>query len=158
MMPAWAARDAENKQLFKTYAAINHAREKSPALRSPDREFLKTCNDRVFGIAKWFPGADPVLAFVNLDTEKKQTANVQLSTELLKKLGLRDEANYQARNIASKEHVVWAKNLTTKKLLEDGLRLELNPLPRTPEVWENAPFEPLYLQIQETDPIQPISN
>ena len=149
MAPAWNDQDFTNDQLFQVYAAINRAREKSPALRSPHREFLKTGNDRLFGIAKWSEGANPVLAFINLDTEKKQTATIHLTPELLKKLGLRDDARYQARNLASRDQALWATSLTGKQLREEGLRIELNPLPRTPALWQTAPYEPLYLEIEE---------
>ncbi|MFM8365624.1 MAG: hypothetical protein ACKOAS_10800, partial [Verrucomicrobiota bacterium] len=139
LIPAWTSSDPAKNQLFETYSAINRAREKSPALRSPNREFLNTGNDRVFGIAKWSSGANPVLAFVNLDTEKKQTATVPISADLLKKIGLCEDARYEVSNLASREQSIWASNLTAKKLREKGLRIE----------WNTAPSEPLYLEFKE---------
>lgn len=150
MMPAWNSRDTANGSLFQTYAAINRAREKSPAMRSPDREYLDTGNERIFGLAKRAPNARPVLAFVNLDIQNEQSATVRLNRAQLEFLGLRDGARYQARNLAEQESKIWAADLTTAKLLEEGLCIELNPVPRTPEARENQPYLPLYLELQET--------
>jgi hypothetical protein len=92
MMPAWNKHDPEGNRLFQAYAAINRARAASPALRSPDRTFLDTGNERVFGILKHPPGAQPVIALVNLDTENPQPATIHLPADL--------PADHHLRNLA----------------------------------------------------------
>ena len=147
MMPAWTARETTGDDLFRTYAAINRAREASPALRSPDREFLDTGNPHLFGLAKRAEGARPVLAFVNLDTKNKQTATLRLTPSQLEFLGLRDDTDYRARNLAAPESPDFPIQLTARQLREDGLPIELHPVARTPE----APlYTPLYLELEET--------
>lgn len=153
MMPAWASRDFGNARLAESYAAVNKARAASPSLRSPNRWFLETGNPSVFGVAKWEAGARPVLAFVNLDPSRPQSASVRIPGELFKKLGLRENATYQAKNLASRRDPVqahWRGGLPGGEILGKGIRVDLNALPE-PNAggWNKAPYEPLYLEIFE---------
>lgn len=137
MMPAWNA--ASDRQLFQAYAAINHARAKSPALRSPHRRFLPTGNDRIFGIAKWAPGANPVLAFVNLDIDQSHSATVHLPGDVIESLGIQDTDLLQAQNLADPESAPhWPAPVTGKQLRGQGVSINLDPL------------RPLYLELRKT--------
>lgn len=144
MMPAWHAWDSSDRRLFSVYAAINRARAENAALRSTNRWFLETGNEKIFGVAKWEAGSRPVLAFVNLDPHAPQKATVKLPSELLPKLGFRKDGLYQARNIAAENdstRQLWGSGLTGEQLLEEGFLVEFgadSPLPAGP----------LYLQVE----------
>jgi hypothetical protein len=146
MMPAWHAWDSSDRRLFSVYAAINRARAENAALRSTNRWFLETGNEKIFGVAKWEAGSRPVLAFVNLDPHAPQKATVKLPPELLPKLGFRKDGLYQARNIAAESdstRQLWGSGLTGEQLLEEGFPVEFgadSPLPAGP----------LYLQVEES--------
>jgi hypothetical protein len=104
-------------------------------------------------VAKWEAGARPVLAFVNLDPSRPQSASVRIPGELFKKLVLRENATYQAKNLASRRDPLqahWRGGLPGGEILGKGIRVDLNALPEpNAGCWNRAPYEPLYLEIFE---------
>jgi len=158
MMPVWNDQEFRNDQLFQVYAAINRARAKSPALRSANRWFLDTGNEKVVCVAKWEKGSSPVIAFVNLEPSKGQKVSVKLPQELFQKLGLREDGIYQARNIAAYENPglgvtgrsskpLWGTGRRGGEFLNGGLEVELNPVPVVDSDWKVKPYEVAYLEI-----------
>ena len=162
MQPVWGDQDFLNDQLFQVFAAINHARAANSALRSPNRWFLDTGNEKIFGVAKRDRGL-PVLAFANLDRANAQRAEVKIPAEIFHQLGLREDGLYQARNLAAYENPSlpltgrrtadqWGRGLSGARLKNQGLPVSLHPVPPTPEAWKSAPFEPLYLELRDITP------
>jgi glycosidase len=175
MMPLWQRLNQNNSQaihLLALYSAIGQARSKSPALRSPNRAFLRpkqgVSNNRIFAVGKVeTPNADPgtsdvVFAFVNLSlssdvaTQPTEQFNVNMADQDGKNLfGIRRDRVYNVKNIGAyrvsdairPERCLWGAGRSGEDILNSGIFVRLNKLPVADQDWDHAPYEPQYLKL-----------
>lgn len=172
MMPLWLDADFGNDQLYPVYAAINHARAGSPALRSSNRWFLNQTSgspqEAIFSIAKYeHPGLPPnlsdvVFGFVNLDRNNNQsgTFNVNISSGGSNLFGIKAGRTYNVKNISAytgadpnRRNVwLWGAGLSGSTILSGGIFVGLNRVPTSAAGWTNAPFEAQFLKLYDVTP------
>ena len=101
-------------QLFPVYAAINEARQFSPALRSPNRYYLnqtgsETPQASIFSVAKYQTAnaspnfSDVVFAFTTLDRNNTQAGNfdVNITQNGGNLFGIQNNRLYNVKNISA---------------------------------------------------------
>jgi hypothetical protein len=177
MMPLWQRLNQNSGQaihLLALYSAIGQARSKSPALKSPNRVFLRpkqgSANNRIFAVGKFeTPNADPgtsdvVFAFVNLSlssdvaTQPSEQFEVNITSPDGRNLfGIRKDRVYNVKNIGAysltdvsrSERCLWGTGRSGEDILNSGIFVQLNKLPVADEDWDHAPYEPQYLKLVE---------
>jgi hypothetical protein len=176
MMPLWhqLQDDLGNAtQLHDLYADINHARELSPALRSPYRVYLNlrnhAPNQQIFAVAKVERlNADPaqsdvVFAFVNLTVASDQETqpgngfdlNVDSDGDGHNDFGIQPGHLYNVKNIGAYTGAdsrrpslwLWAIPRTGSDLLQNGIQVKVNRVPTDAPSWKAVPWEPQYLRL-----------
>ena len=159
--------------LWPVYAAINQARNFSPALRSSSRYFIDQLNGsgaqpNIFSVAKYVTanGApnlnDVVFAFANLDRNNAQAGvfNVNITNNGANLFGLKPGRIYNVKNISAytawdasrRSQWLWGGGIAGSNVLANGIYVGLNPVPATDAGWTNAPFEAQYLKIYDVTP------
>lgn len=148
MMPLWSDTDFGNDQLYQVYAAVNAAREFSPALRSSNRWFLygDGNNTEIYGVAKYteenapLPQQDVVLAFANVNVNGSPSDNFKIPEGLFTRLGMQDGRTYNVKNIAAylnegigmggrRDRWLWGSGITGASLKSGGFFVGLNRVP-----------------------------
>jgi hypothetical protein len=177
MMPIWSDTDFGNDQLYPVYAAINHARHSSPALRSSLRWFINqttgSAHSQIYSVAKYqTPNGSPattdvVFAFVNLarNADPAGTFNVNITQNGQNLFGIKPHRMYNVRNIAAysahnlsgrSNEWLWGSGRTGTDVLNNGVFVSLNRVPTTTEGWTNsvspAPYEAQYLKLYDVTP------
>lgn len=178
---AWSDNELGVRFLRPVYAAIGHAREFSPALRSSNRWFLNrhsdgVVRDEIFSVAKYtepyMPLAhqDVVLGFTNLRRNAGQSDTFGIPEALADLLGLADGRTYNVKNIAAyagtpgrspdfsgrRDAWLWGGGRDRNDLIDNGVFVSLNPVPGSDEPWEVeaslAPFEAQFLKVYDVTP------
>ena len=161
-------------QLWPVYAAVNQARNASPALRSSNRYYLnqtgsETPQTSIFSVAKYATanGApnlnDVVFAFTPLDRNNVQNGNfdVNITQNGANLFGIQSNRIYNVKNIAAYTNYdvnrnnewLWPNGgIAGSNLLANGLYVSLNPVPASNGGWTNAPFEAQYLKLSDVTP------
>jgi glycosidase len=160
-------------QLWPVYAAINQARQFSPALRSANRYFLNQtggggAQPLVHSVAKYelangSPNFhDVVFAFVNLDRNNPQQGNfnVNLSPNGTNLFGIKPDRIYNLKNIAAYTAVdpnrrnvyLIPGGIAGSNLLNNGLFVLLKQVPTSDAAWNTHPFEAQYLKLYDVTP------
>lgn len=177
MMPLWNDTDFGNDQLFPVYAAINRARNQSPALRSSNRYFLNPVGwsgpyEAIFSVAKYeVPNGSPattdvVFAFMNLDRDSQHgtTYDVDIDANGSNLFGIKPGRTYNVRNLAAhtgilpgrNEAWLWGGGLPGGSILSNGIYVLVNPVPTNVPLWTFEPFEAQYLKLYDvTTPAAP---
>ncbi|MFZ4682922.1 MAG: hypothetical protein ACOYMS_10490, partial [Terrimicrobiaceae bacterium] len=175
MMPAWNDTVFGNDQLFPVYAGMGSARNFSRALRSSNRWFLDGDgnNPKIHAVAKYEAwGVSPtqqdvVLAFSNLDRNANQSDNFKVPEGLASALGLKDDREYNVKNIAAylnpsngmtgrRDVWLWGGGYTGAELKSNGFFLFMNRVPTmnssavgTDPAWNQRPYEAQYLKVYD---------
>ena len=169
LMPLWGNTDYGLDQLYPVYAGIGAARQASPALRASARYFLnlKTggVQERLFSVAKFTSRntapnfADIVFAFANLDRNADQSGNFNVSVDAdgngTNDFGIRRGRSYRLRNLAAHEGITSGRRLlpyataSGDALLDNGLPVTARKVPVTNAAWSSAPYEALYLKLED---------
>lgn len=183
MMPLWADADFGNDQLFPVYAAINAARQFSPALRSSGRYFLNRASDaaprnEIWSVAKFEQQdaspvrSDVVFAFVNLARSSPVSDTFRLDVDAngngRNDFGIRQDRLYNVRNLAAytgpnnaqpgrRNQWLFPNPRNGEELLGGGLFVSLNAVPGDAGTWSTAPFEAQYLKLYDVTP-PPVPN
>jgi hypothetical protein len=162
-------------QLWPVYAAINQAREFSPALRSSNRYFLDQTGGgpqpNIYSVAKYATAngapnfSDVVFAFANLDRDHAQsgTFNVNITQNGTNLFGIRPDRFYNVKNISAytaldshrRDDWLWSGGvggIAGSNLLANGIYVSLNPVPASDAAWATAPFEAQYLKLYDVTP------
>jgi glycosidase len=160
-------------QLWPVYAAINQARQFSPALRSSNRYYLNqtgTGNPQpsIFSVAKYQTAnaspnfADVVFAFVNLDRNHTNSGNfnVNITQNSANLFGIKPARIYNVKNIAAYTAIdanrrndwLWGSGVAGSNVLANGVSVTLNPVPTNSAGWSAAPFEAQYLKLYDVTP------
>ncbi|HLZ54114.1 MAG TPA: hypothetical protein VKS19_06500, partial [Verrucomicrobiae bacterium] len=163
-------------QLWPVYAAINQARQFSPALKSPNRYYLnqsgsETPQPSIFSVAKYQTAnaapnfSDVVFAFTSLDRNNAQTGNfdVNITQNGSNLFGIQPNRLYNVKNIAAylgadpnrRNDWLWnggTGGIAGSNLLANGVFVLLNPVPTSNAGWTNAPFEAQYLKLYDVTP------
>jgi hypothetical protein len=163
-------------QIDDVYAAINRARQASPALRSPNRYFLNALGggtpDELWAVAKYeTAGASParsdvVIAAANLNRNAAPSATFDLNTTTAggsNLFGLKPSRRYNLRNLAAftaldgTRDEVWqwpegAAGRLGSTILSQGVFVGLNAVPATDGGWSSAPYEAQYLKVYDVTP------
>ena len=172
MQPIFNNRANGADYLWPVYAAINQARNFSPALRNSNRYFINQNNgnpqDNIYSVVKYVTanGApnfnDVVFAFANLDRSNPQVGvfNVNITNNGANLFGIKPGRIYNVRNIsaytgfdANRRNVwLWGGGIAGSNVLSNGIYVGLNPVPATDAAWTNAPFEAQYLKLYDVTP------
>jgi glycosidase len=176
MMPLWRQLQGhlgDAARLHDVYAAINHARGMSPALRGSERIFLDLRNhvphQQIFSVAKLESlnasptQSDVVLVFVNLTVGSDQETlagnwfnlNVDTDNNGVNDFGIKADHMYNVKNIAAytgmdarrRDIWVWPAARTGSDLLAKGIYVHLNRVPMDATSWKTAPWEAQYLKL-----------
>ena len=163
-------------QLWPVYAAINQARQFSPALKSPNRYYLnqtgsETPQQNIFSVAKYQTAnaspnfSDVVFAFTTLDRNNTQTGNfdVNITQNGSNLFGIQPNRIYNVRNISAytaidpnrRNYWLWnggSGGIAGSNILANGVFVSLNPVPTSNAGWTNAPFEAQYLKLYDVTP------
>ncbi|MGD0813733.1 MAG: alpha-amylase family glycosyl hydrolase [Verrucomicrobiota bacterium] len=158
-------------QLYPLYAAVGKARQSSPALQSPNRDYLSptVSQTNVFAVGKYETAAgspnfyDVVLAFVNLSVSNNEQGyfGVNLTQNGSNLFGIIPNRIYNVKNIAAYLGVdpnratywLWGTNgLAGSNLLANGVFVSLNSVPTNSAGWSNAPYEAQYLKLYDVTP------
>jgi hypothetical protein len=165
------------QQLYPVYAAINQARQFSPALKSSNRYYLnqtgsETPQSAIFSVAKYQTAngapnfSDVVFAFTPLDRTNPQsgTFDVNITQNGTNLFGIQPNRIYNVKNISAytvanpnrRNYWLWATNgmggIAGSNLLANGIYVALNPVPTSNAGWTNAPFEAQYLKLYDVTP------
>ncbi len=161
--------------LWPVYAAINQARNFSPALRSPNRYFLDRTNGgahaAIFSVAKYQTAnaapnfSDVVFAFTPLDRYNAQAGafNVNLTQNGSNLFGIKPTRSYNVKNISAytggdpnrRNYWLWnggSGGLAGSNVLANGVYVALNPVPASDVLWSIRPFEAQYLKLYDVTP------
>ena len=159
--------------LWPVYAAINQARNFSPALRSSSRYFLDQLNgsgaqQNIFSVAKYIAANgspnlnDVVFAFANLDRNNPQVGvfNVNIVNNGANLFGIKPGRIYNVKNISAytawdgnrRNYWLWGAGIAGSNVLANGIYVGLNPVPNTNAGWTNVPFEAQYLKLYDVTP------
>jgi hypothetical protein len=159
-------------QLWPVYAAVNQARQFSPALRSSYRYYLnqlgsETPQPSIFSVAKYqTTNASPnfndvVFAFTTLDRNNAQTGtfDVNITQNGSNLFGIQPGRIYNIKNIAAytaidpnrRNYWLWG-GIAGSNLLSNGIFVSLNPVPTSNAGWTTAPFEAQYLKLYDVTP------
>ena len=158
--------------LWPVYAAINQARNFSPALRSPNRYFLDQTSGgaqpSIFSVTKYQTanGApnfnDVVFAFSPLDRSNPQSGNfnVNLTQNGSNLFGIKPARIYNVKNISAytgadanrRNAWLWGSGTAGSNVLANGIFVALNPVPTSDAAWGTAPFEAQYLKLYDVTP------
>ncbi|MBM3862354.1 MAG: hypothetical protein FJ385_00150 [Verrucomicrobia bacterium] len=171
---AWAANSLGSRNLYPAYAGAAKAREASPALRASNRWFLNpqgsnNPDERIFAVAKYqtenaSPAvSDVVLGFVNLDRSNAASNTFGIPAALSTRLGIKDNRNYNVRNLAAYTGVdgslasratqlLWGGGRSGAVVKSNGVYVGLNAVPNTDATWGTAPFEAQYLKLLDVTP------
>ncbi len=178
LQPQWTVFDNNDsgvQHLYPVYSAIGKARQSSPALRSTNRWFLNRYSDGlvrddIHAVAKYTnPGnplstQDVVFAFVNLNRDTSSIENFAIPTELAEQIGLDANRNYNVKNIAAyagrsseflerRTQWLWGPDgRTGQDLLDNGIFVDLNPVPLDEDTWETSPYEAQFLKFYDVTP------
>ncbi len=163
-------------QLWPVYAAVNQARQFSPALKSPNRYYLNQSGSEapqpsIFSVAKYQTAnatpnfSDVVFAFTSLDRNNAQTGDfdVNITQNGSNLFGLQPGRLYNVKNIAAylgadpnrRNDWLWnggSGGIAGSNLLANGVFVTLNPVPTSNAGWANAPFEAQYLKLYDVTP------
>jgi len=163
-------------QLWPVYAAVNQARQFSPALKSSNRYYLNqhgsgTPQASIFSVAKYqtanaSPGvSDVVFAFTPLDRNNAQSGvfDVNVTQNGSNLFGIQSNRLYNVKNISAYTAIdpnrrnYWLWNGGTggvygSNVLANGIFVGLNPVPGSNAGWSNAPFEAQYLKLYDVTP------
>lgn len=159
-------------QLYAVYAAINRARQASPALRSSSRYFLNLTNGgphgQIHSVAKYeTPNASPnsadvVFAFANLNRDAAPSGwfNVNLTQGSGNLFGIKSNRIYNVKNLAAYTAIdsarsqtwLWGGGVAGSNLLANGLPVYLHRVPTSDATWTTAPFEAQYLKLFDVTP------
>ncbi len=165
-------------QIFPVYAALNRARQESPALQSSNRYFLNQTNGSIhpsiYAVAKYeaansSPNAhDVVFGFANLDRNNDQSGNfdVSASANSLSLFGIKtgrlynikNRAAYLGQDVTRRDQWVWVDGNslpqphTGDAILSNGIYVGLHKVPTTDAAWSSAPFEAQYLKLYDVTP------
>jgi hypothetical protein len=161
------------QQLYPVYAAINQARQFSPALRSSNRYYLnqtgsETPQPSIFSVAKYQAAntspnfSDVVFAFTTLDRNNPQTGtfDVNLTQNGSNLFGIQPGRIYNVKNISAytaidpnrRNYWLWGGGIAGSNVLAGGVYVSLNPVPASNAAWTNAPFEAQYLKLYDVTP------
>lgn len=161
-LTVWTSPPPDSAGLDVWYGRVNFARQYSPALRSPNRYFLKNMsgadNARIFAVAKYENAygsprtSDVVLAFALLlrhgesHTGASDTYNLQPVWDLL---GLDTGKLYNVCNLAASDAFayVWPTNRTGQDLYDNGIWVNLPADTAGPITNDGALVQ--YLKVQE---------
>jgi len=163
-------------QLWPVYAAVNQARNFSPALRSSNRYYLnqtgsETPQASIFSVAKYQTAtaspnfADVVFAFATLDRNNPQSGNfdVNVSQNGANLFGIQPARLYNVRNLSAytainanrRNYWLWnggTGGVAGSNVLANGIFVSLNPVPASNAAWATAPFEAQYLKLYDVTP------
>jgi hypothetical protein len=160
-------------QLWPVYAAINQARQSSPALRGPNRYFLNQTGGgapqpSIYSVAKYeLANASPnfhdvVFAFANLDRDNNQQGNfdVNISENGSNVFGIKPGRIYNVKNIAAyaaidpnrRKAFLIPGGVSGGNLLNNGLFVLLKKVPTSDAAWATDPFEAQYLKLYDVTP------
>jgi len=163
-------------QLWPVYAAVNEARQFSPALKSANRYYLnqvgsETPQSAIFSVAKYQTAnaspnfSDVVFAFTTLDRNNTQVGffdvNITLNGSNL--FGIQPDRIYNVKNIAAytaidpnrRNYWLWnggTNGIAGSNILANGVYASLNPVPTSNAAWSTAPFEAQYLKLYDVTP------
>jgi hypothetical protein len=172
MMPLWGNTDFGNDQLYPVYAAINRARQASPALRSSNRYFINQTSgavqEQLYSVVKYEAAngapnfSDVVFAFVNLDRGNNQsgTFNVNITSNGANLFGIKSNRTYNVKNLAACTAIdpnrnnvwLWGAGVAGSNVLANGVYVGMNKVPTSATGWTNAPFEAQYLKLYDVTP------
>ena len=161
--------------LWPVYAAINQARDFSPALRSSSRYFLDQtsggAHPSIFSVAKYVTAnaapnfSDVVFSFTTLDRNNPQsgTFNVNISQNSSNLFGLKPGRIYNVKNLSAytgadanrRNYWLWnsgSGGIAGSNVLNNGIAVYLNPVPSSDAAWSTAPFEAQYLKLYDVTP------
>ncbi len=157
-------------QLWPVYAAINQARQFSPALRSSNRYYLNQTGSgnpqpSIFSVAKYQTAnaspnlSDVVFAFSTLDRNNTQAGNfdVNIAQNGANLFGIKPERLYNVRNISAYTAInpnrrndwQWGAGIYGSNVLANGVFVSLNPVPSSTGAWSSGPFEAQYLKLYD---------
>jgi hypothetical protein len=160
-------------QLFPVYAAINRARNLSPALRSSNRYYLnqigsETPQANIFSVAKYVTanGApnfnDVVFAFTTLDRNNPQSGvfDVNVTQNGTNLFGILPNRIYNVKNLSAYAGIdtnrpnnwLWTGGIAGSNVLANGVYVALNPVPSANGGWATNPFEAQYLKLYDVTP------
>ena len=160
-------------QLYPVYAAINQARNFSPALSSANRYYLnqtgsETPQASIFSVAKYQTAGgapnfnDVVFAFTTLDRNNQQsgTFDVNITQNGSNLFGLQPARIYNVKNISAytaidpnrRNYWLWNGGIAGSNVLANGIFVSLNPVPAANAGWTSAPFEAQYLKLYDVTP------
>jgi len=160
-------------QLFPVYAAVNQARNFSPALRSSNRYYLnqtgsETPQASIFSVAKYVTanGApnfnDVVFAFTPLDRNNPQSGNfdVNITQNGTNLFGIKPDRIYNVKNLSAytaidgnrRNYWLWGGGIAGSNVLANGVYVSLNPVPSSNAGWSSNPFEAQYLKLYDVTP------
>ena len=163
-------------QLWPVYAAINQARQFSPALRSSNRYFLnqtgsETPQPNIFSVAKYETAnaspnfSDVVFAFATSTATTLSMAifDVNITQNGSNLFGIQPNRIYNVKNIAAytaidpnrRNYWLWnggTGGIAGSNLLANGVFVSLNPVPTSNAGWSTAPFEAQYLKLYDVTP------
>jgi len=176
LMPLWLQLQngvGNAAQIRDLYAAINHARSMSPALRGSERIYLDLRNrvphQAIFSVAKLehlnaSPAqSDVVLVFVNLTVASDEGTmadnwfNLDIDTDKngVNDLGIQPDHLYNVKNIAAytgmdtrrQDAWLWPAPRSGRDLLANGIYVHLDKVPTGAAGWKTAPWEAEYLKL-----------
>ena len=159
-------------QIWPVYAAINQARNFSPALRSSNRYFIDQTGGgsqpNIYSVAKYETAngapnfSDVVFAFANLDRNNDQQGNfnVNLTQNGANLFGIKSNRVYNVKNIAAytavdsnrRNNFLIPGSVTGTNLLNSGLFVSLKKVPAADAGWTTAPMEAQYLKLYDVTP------
>jgi glycosidase len=160
-------------QLWPVYAAVNQARQFSPALRGPNRYYLNQAGSgspqpSIFSVAKYEAAnaapnfSDVIFAFVNLNRNQTNQGNfnVNITQNGANLFGLKPARIYNVRNIAAYTAIdpdrrndwLWGGGIAGSNVLASGIFVFLSPVPTNSTGWAAAPFEAQYLKLYDVTP------
>jgi len=163
-------------QLYPVYAAVNQARQFSPALRSSNRYYLnqtgsETPQNSIFSVAKYQAAnaspnfSDVVFAFTTLDRNHPQTGffDVNITQNGANLFGIQPSRLYNVKNISAytaidpnrRNYWLWnggSGGIAGSNILANGIYVLLNPVPTDNPGWTTAPFEAQYLKLYDVTP------
>jgi hypothetical protein len=160
-------------QLWPVYAAVNQARQFSPALRSANRYYLNQAGSgnpqpSIFSVAKYETAnaspnfSDVVFAFINLNRNQTNAGNfnVNITQNGANLFGLKPARIYNIKNIAAYTAIdsdrrndwLWGGGIAGSNVLANGVSVSLSPVPTNSAGWSTAPFEAQYLKLYDVTP------
>ena len=164
-------------QLWPVYAAVNQARQFSPALKSltgiistklgsetPQSDIF--LGHKKYQMANAAPNfSDVVFAFTPLDRNNTQAGNfdVNVTQNGSNLFGIQSNRLYNVRNISAytaidpnrRNYWLWnngSGGIAGSNILANGIFVSLNPVPTSNAGWSSAPFGPQYLKLYDVTP------